>query len=93
MRNCKAIADSKCFKERNHIFRHLLESVGFKLCGLVGAAVAQKVRDYNAVTAFGKMSDLMSPKIAGAWKAVKKEYVGLLVRWWYVNMTISPSRG
>ena len=67
--------------------------LGFQLCGLVGAAVAEKVRDYNAITTFGKVSDLMSPEIAGAWKAVKKEDVGLLVSWWYVDMTVSPSRG
>ena len=91
MRNCKATADSERFKERNHIFRHLLESVGFQLGGLVGAAVSEKVRRHNAITACGEVSDLVPPEVAGAWEAVEKENVGLVARWRYMNMAMCPA--
>ena len=72
MRDCKAMTNSKRVEERNHIFRHLLESVGFQLRGLIGAAVPQKVRRYNAIATCGEVNDLVSPKVAGAWKAVEE---------------------
>ena len=91
MCDCKATADSECFKERDHIFRHLLESVGFQLGGLVGAAVPEKVRRHDTITACGEVSDLMSPEVAGAWEAVEKENVGLFACGHYMHMTMCPA--